>query len=101
MKTIKELLQLTLTEGNKSFKTGGYLPPQFAYYGLCGFVNALKKVSIINAKEFIILDSFIHNNRPQKSSPHYRKTQEYKAYYWKEGLWKPRRKWLIDQIKSL
>jgi hypothetical protein len=103
MKTIKELLQLTLKEGNLKFKKG---IPNDEYYsngymGLCGFIVHLRTSEIITRGEFNILDEFITNNRPQPDSPHYDNFRKYDGYFWKRGLWEPRKRWLKDQIKSL
>lgn len=94
MKTIKELLQITLNEGNLNFTNG--------FSGLCGFINNhLRRRDIITGAEYNQLDNFINTNRPQKGSPHYRISQEFHAYFWKEYAWIPRKKWLIDQIKNI
>jgi len=101
MRTIKELLQLTLEEGNKNFKKGNEIY-YYGFTGLCGFVNNhMYRPGIITRYEYEILDNFINTNRPQKNSPHYRSTMEYHAYYWKQYAWIPRKKWLIDQIKNM
>lgn len=101
MRTIKELLQLTVKEGNLDFKKGNIIYP-YGFTGLCGFINNhLHRHGIITPYEYQALDNFISTNRPQKNSPHYRSTMEFHAYYWKTHAWIPRKKWLIDQIKSL
>jgi len=101
MRTIKELLQITLDEGNLNFKKGNE-NYHHGFTGLCGYVkDHLYLKNIITAYEYQALDNFISTNRPLKKSPHYRSTMEYHAYYWKIGSWTPRKKWLIDQIKSL
>jgi len=96
-RTLKELLQLTLSQGNKTFKKRVPFLYPFGHLGLCGFVKCL----LINEKELTILIDFIENNRPSPDSPHYCKTRQDSSFYWAPWLWAPRKKWLIDQIKSL
>jgi hypothetical protein len=101
IRNLKQLLQLTLIEGNKSFKKENVWYSD-GYYGLCGFVkNGLYMQHLITGPECETLQHFIEKNRPQKDSPHYRKSQDLMAYYWKEGAWRPRKLWIIDQIKNI
>jgi hypothetical protein len=105
MKTIKELLQLTLDEGNKL-----HLIPKakrkFCFTGLCGFVLFYlyhQDLNLINDKEFNLLYQFIGDNIPKTpTSDKFYGTIDYNiGYYWPSGKWAPRKKWLEDQIKSL
>jgi hypothetical protein len=98
MRTIKELLQVTLTEGNKKFKKGNPNRPVYenGYVGLCGFVEDLQELGIITHQERDILDNFINTHKPFLGENY-----KYYTYYWKEGKWNPRKKWLIYQINNI
>jgi hypothetical protein len=87
MKTTKELLKLTLKEGEKGIRTG-----------LCAVIMDMYEDLIITSQEFDILTNFIHRSRPASNDPLYRKTQKKSAYYWKPGSWTPRKKWLKYHI---
>jgi hypothetical protein len=91
-RSIKELLQLTLTIGNKQFK---------GEFGLCGLVLFLYLRGNITLNEYNDVNCFIINNRPQKGSPHYIDSYKDFAYFWKPGCWDPRKKWLENQIKNM
>ena len=96
MRTIKELLQLILKEGNLGFST-----LYDVNFGLCSFIYHLKEIGEITMDEFIAVKKYIRENRPKSGSKHYRKSQAHSEFYWKILTWAPRRNWLIDQIKSL
>jgi hypothetical protein len=105
MRTIKELLQLTLDEGNKL-----HLTPKgqrkFRFTGLCGFVLFYiyhEDIDLINGKEFDVLYKFIEDNKPKTpiSNKFYGTIDYHIGYYWPSGKWAPRKKWLIDQIKNI
>ena len=102
MRTTKELLQLTLDEGNKLHKTPK-AQRKFWLTGLCGFVLFhLYDEKIINGKEFKVLSKFIEKNKPETTDENFYGTLDYLiGYYWPNGQWKPRKQWLEDQIKSL
>jgi hypothetical protein len=103
MKTEKELLQIILTQGNISFKKGNKNSDLYyeGYMGLCGFITDLCRLNVIDSVEADILENFINNNRPEPNSPHYNISQGSSPYYWRNGSWRPRKKWLKDMIKSL
>lgn len=96
MRTTKELLQLILKEGNQSFTTR-----YDANFGLCSFIYHLKEIGKITIEEHIAVKKYIKGNRPKSGTIHYRKSRAHSEFYWKIYAWTPRRKWLIDQIKSL
>ena len=120
MRTIKELLQLTLDEGNKLHK----IPKakrKFYFTGLCGFVlfylsddlyhlylsddlyHHDDDLNLINDKEIAVLSTFIEDNKPKTpTSNKFYGTIDYNiGYYWEKGKWAPRKKWLETHIKSL
>ena len=103
MRTIKELLQITLNEGNLNFEKG--VNDDLLYYngfiGLCGFVAHLRDLQIITTNELNSLEKFINDNRPKPNSPHYSKKQKLMCYYWKNGQWNPRKKWLMFHINNI
>jgi hypothetical protein len=103
MRNLKELLKITLKKGNLLFKKG--IPHDDLYYngfiGLCGFVNYLKYSETITFDEYISLIDFITENKPKFDSPHYATNQKHMGYFWKEGQWNPRKKWLEEQIKNI
>lgn len=101
MRTIKELLQLTLDEANKLHQ----IPKakrQFQFTGLCGFIMFYLNEELITDKEMEVLSEFIENNRPKKTTEGFYGTFDHEiGYYWPSGKWTPRKKWLEKQIKSL
>lgn len=95
MKTIKELLQIVLDDGNKNFIRGDPYYPH-GYYGLCGFVRILNEKKIINDKDHEILQDFIENNDPRDTI-----TRMQKGFFWPAGQWSPRKRWIKNKIKEL
>ena len=93
-RSIKELLQLLLDFGNKNFLKEDSL-------GLCYLSKELGFNELITPSEYVKLMEFLLNNRPQPDSPHFDKSKENSDYWWPVGVWAPRKRWLIDQIKSL
>ena len=87
---IKELLQAVLEEGNKNYS-----------YGICSLVCNMCAYGEINEEERKDLMEYIKSHRPKPDSPHYCESQRISAFFWPIGEWKPRKKWLEDQIKSL
>ena len=103
MRSTKQLLQLTLREGNLNFNKG--IPNDDLYekgfIGLCGFVSNLYHIHMIDYREFDTLNQFIELHRPKENSP--LRTKNYSngsAYYWPRGKWAPRKRWLEYHIKS-
>jgi len=92
-RSTKELLQLALDFGDRNFLKDG-MP------GLC-YLSREMKYKVITYSEYCDLSEFIHNNRPQKNSPHYCKSKSHSDYWWPVSMWAPRRRWLIDQIKNM
>jgi hypothetical protein len=93
-RSIKELFQFVLTEGNKDFKNDGAR-------GLCGFSVGLLGVGKINYLEHRRIKRYIETHRPIPGDIHYRSSCEHNMYYWYRGTWTPRKKWLKDQIKNM
>jgi len=94
MKTNKQLLQIILTDGDKNFKNE-------SNYGICGFSTSLVRCGEINATECHKIKKYIKTHRPKPGDKHYRPSHKNSPYYWATGAWKPRRKWLKDQIKNM
>ena len=74
-------------------------PPEYLLYlllfhkkhfedGLCGFITELWKKGIIDVEEYVILKTWIENNRPEDAS--------YYSFWFKMGELKPR----IDYLKT-
>jgi len=102
MRTTKQLLQLTLKEGNLNFTKGNPNRDLYenGYVGLCGFVQDLQNKHIITFEEFDTLDNFIKNNKPTPDSPHYHKNITWACYFWPEGKWAPRKRWLKYHVQN-
>ena len=102
MRTTKELLQLTLDELNNLRETPK-MKGHFQFRGLCGFTTFyLYDDDLITNKELKILSDFIENNRPEKLPKGFYGTLDHNiGYYWPQGNWTPRKKWLEKHIKSL
>ena len=100
-KSLKQLLKLILKHGDLTFEKGDGNFYRHGFYGLCGFVENLCSNNIISRKEYVVLSKFIHENRPQIDSPHYDFRYATAPYFWRQGVWTPRKLWIIDQINSL
>lgn len=90
MRTIKELLELTL-DNKDLFRSG-----------LCIWNLYLRLTHKINEEEYCLLQKYIYNNRPSKFSSF--SAFEYwcmdSNYYWEPKDIKPRIKWLKYHIKK-
>jgi len=93
-RSTKELLQQLLGFGNKTFLKDHGL-------GMCYLSKELEFNKLITPSEYVKLMEFIHNNRPQKNSPHYCESKSHSDYWWTSRVWEPRRRWIIDQIKNM
>jgi hypothetical protein len=87
---IKELLCLTLTHGKQYIEYGG----------LCVVIVNLMTTEIINKREYKSIMKFVITHKPKPNSKHYVEMRNH-LYFWPQGEWEPRKKWLEDQIKSL
>ena len=103
MRTTKQLLKLILKQGNLNFEKGNPYNDLYenGYKGLCGFTGDLRDRDIITGDEYDILIRFIVHYRPTEQSTHFDPNSHNNAYYWPRGLWKPRKSWLQDHIKSI
>ncbi len=79
MRTIPDLLKVML-ENQELF-----------YYGLCQWVNTLRKKCIIETCEWGEMREYISKNRPDKNDT---------VYYWDIGHLKPRLDWINQQIEK-
>ena len=61
--------------------------------GLCRELNFIAYKDMISPKEQFILFEYMRDNRPKGTIANF--------YWWEEGLWKPRLKWLNKLIASL
>jgi hypothetical protein len=87
MRSLKELFEV-LRDNKGEFTTG-----------LCGLVNKLQYIDVINEPEAYLLYGNIM--RPKFYSKHYSYKSRDNSYYWPKGMWEPRKKWLDAQIKKL
>lgn len=88
MRSIKELL-IILRDNEQSFRTG-----------LCGLTWKLKESGKISFQEDEFLHKFIRENRPRCYSIHYSIYSSKGGFFWKQGNWDPRRRWLNSKIKK-
>ena len=61
--------------------------------GLCSEIAYLKRYAIITNRESCTLVNYMEDNRPSNTLVF--------DFWWKVRLWKPRLKWLNEQINSL
>lgn len=88
-RTLKELFVI-LKNNEEHFKTG-----------LCRLCGSLSVENIISSSERDVLKEYISLNRPKIFSRHFNIECIGKDFYWPRGRWKPRLKWIDDQIKKL
>jgi len=94
-RTLKELFILLSKQG-KEFKSQ-------RLSGLCVLITNIYEYPylLINKEELRKLRAYIKTHRPKKRSVHYNEAWENSCYYWPEGQWAPRLRWIKDQIKLL
>lgn len=87
---IKELLELMLKQF-RNLKTRIFNPLS----GLCSCISRLNEANAITTGEYTVLSKYMDQFRPKESS--------YKlgGYWWKKGRYRPRIKWLKQQISKL
>jgi hypothetical protein len=89
MRTEKELLQLMLERQDKFSTT------------LCALNGSMFHDDIITYSEYLILHSYIKNNRPSKFSSLSAFRNRNNIFYWELGNIKQRIKWINKQIEKL
>ena len=89
-RSIKELL-IILRDNSKIVNKSIEYPRLSG--GLCKEALHIFNIDIISTSEYITLINYMSSNRPKK-------THRF-DYWWKKGYWKPRLKWLNEQINKL
>ena len=90
-RSIKELL--IILRDNARVKTTWFGLRQRIFSGLCNEVRYLAKIKLISISESFTLRDYLIENASNNSS--------ISEYWWKPRLWKPRLKWLNEQIDKL
>lgn len=87
MRTINELL--IILRDNMEVKTLWFGLKKRITHGLCKETLFIFNENLIDSNEFYLLFSYIIQNRPNKNT----------MYSWSKSLYKPRIKWLNEQIE--
>ena len=90
MRPIKELLEIVLKEvvGEEYMDR----PWRERYSCLCEVTYDLRDTDIITHEEFLFIDKYLFDNRPD---------DERTVYYWPKGDMIVRKEWLTKQIEKL
>ena len=89
MRTINELL--IILRDNARVKKSWFGLRQRIESGLCYEIGKLEELGILSIDEWSILRQYIHINAPDYI--------KYSGYRWPPYKWKPRLKWLNEQIE--